>query len=435
MTFWNMVDAVTQPGGRRAFCPPLADLGADTSVFEISEERATGGNPEVTLDVGLRIRVKAPAGGFQSADPLLRLNALGRAEVRFYPAGQQTVAGIGEIKRDSLVLYIAHWAQWFRTVAWWQNWVQADCLPATFVYENVDRAELQSLLQNAPLTDDAFPIFPRGITQANRAGFIASFLQGSRSVGARAGDYLGRAGPETAGAVEPGAARLLTFHAQYQGHLAPAARPMNPRELFHLLFGNDSQEAKTHPLLLRIDEVGRLAQEIDHDSMRMLLRPPLRTSKRVEWEAQREIDNHRADWRPGKSLTAANPPKYRLFNTHRRAGFDFDRGAYVEPNKCNLFVNDVCLRAGFCAAIHSTDTSWHYLDANSIANAIHQAAGGDARVTVPGRAEDAGAGWAWKVENWLRSQPMSGGLRGLLNSAINEQGRCFVLAGARPQLF
>src|SRR5439155_7274460 len=126
--------------------------------------------------------------------------------------------------------------------------------------------------------------------------------------------------------------RLLKLHVQYHDHNMevnpPNPHPMNPRELFYLLFGDDSQEAvgttadPPHPLLRRMNVHGLIEQDDKNpESRRMLLRPPLRTWKRVMWEGDQEITKHQMYWSSAGALGVN-----RLYNNHSRGAHAFDQG-------------------------------------------------------------------------------------------------------------
>src|SRR5262249_21978308 len=146
-------------------------------------------------------------------------------------------------------------------------------------------------------------------------------------------------------------ARLLILHVTYHNHTDATPHPMNPRELFHLLFGNDSVEATAHPLLLRIHHNGEQGQSNVHpESRRMLLRPPLRTWKRLLWEAKLEHDLHQNDWRPDGELGVK-----RLFNRYDDGTRHYNRSSYKTFHKCNLFVSDIALRSGFRVCVNPVE--------------------------------------------------------------------------------
>jgi hypothetical protein len=449
----NLVDALTAAGERRRFSLPLAAIppgrnsvrAVDRTRWQITETAPTLPAPDGrTSDVALRVRC-SPVGGFPNEDglpdPLIRLHAIDVGMITFRPADAAL--------RASLILQTPTFGEPLHTataggVKWWRRWIEAGCIPQTIVYENVDPAQLRTLLEAVVAPPDALfehrvpPTlgvqFPAGVTNATKAGFIAQFLAGAAGhfVVADVGAFIGVA------ARAPGAAddtRELGLHVRYHDHTDANPHPMSPRELFHLLFGNDSDEASNHPLLRRIDELGQ-AQILQPETLRMLLRPPLRTSFRVVWEADQERDNHSANWRPAGSLGTN-----RFFNNHQRAGRTFNDGDYGPPpailrvNKCNLFISDICLRAGFRVCMHPVGANrWHYLDANSYTNLVHRGAGPEERVALQGRAEDRLRTWGLKFENWLRAQPANDRQR-LLNEAITDEGRCFILAGARARRF
>lgn len=440
--FWNLTDAVSKSGERRAFFLPLASIPpekkavrtVDKSVFNIEETYTSAGDR--TTDVGLAIRITPPFSGFTDEedlpDPAIRLHAMVKGRLSFQPAN----GTLG----DRLILQTFVFSQSFTNARWWERWIEAGCLPQTIVYENVDRAHLETLLnglsvpandtQTAPATYGLR--VPLGVMQATKADFISKFLSGVAGVSltAEAGAYIGRAGLAPGAVESPIAVRLVRLHVQYHDHTDVNPHPMNPRELFHLLFGNDSDEARNHPLLRQMHELGQKQTTIQPESKRMLLRPPLRTWKRVEWEADQEIQLHSANWRPAGSLG-----DNRFYNNHRRNNRSFNDGNYDNFNKCNLFVSDICLRAGFRINLHPVGAAaWHYIDANSYTNLAHQGTGTTDRVALQGRNEDAAVPWGWKFENWLRAKP-AGDRQRLLNDAMTKDGRCFILAGARARRF
>jgi hypothetical protein len=326
-------------------------------------------------------------------------------------------------------------------VKWWQRWVEAESLPQTVVYENVHRESLEALLRSAQIgMSGPFPTFPPEIeTEEQKTQFIDQFLAGSQehSIAVQPGDYIGLVGPNASGdPVDPFTPRLLILHVYYHDHSEASPHPMNPRELFHLLFGNDSVEATSHPLLLRIHHTGEQNQPNVHpESRRMLLRPPLRTWRRVIWEAELEdrIDTATPKaWQPKGQLGTD-----RFYNNYDDGTRHFNRALYKGLDKCNLFVSDIALRAGFRVPVHPVDADkWHYIDANSCANASQEATGTDERVPLRGRGSDANTPWGWKLENLLHTDiPQPATLRSMLNDSLQKEGRCFILAGARAQKF
>ncbi|MGJ3245288.1 MAG: hypothetical protein ACFE0I_04345 [Elainellaceae cyanobacterium] len=439
---WNLVDALSQPNQRREFFLPIASIPigrnavrfVDPNLFAISETYTN--TADKTADVALDIQITPPPGGFVPEnglpDPAIRLHAVDRGLVRFQPGA----GGAG----DRLLLQLPRFSLPIPQVRWWQRWIEGECIPTVLIYENIDRANLTARLQAmtpGQVSADGLD-FPSQVTDSNKQDFINQFLagvppdtSGAAFLVAKAGAYLGVAGltvssPDPS---DPTLPRLLTLRARYHNHTTADPHPMNPRELFHLLFGNDSQEAQFHPLMQKIDVTGEM-QTAEPETRRMRLRPPLRTWKRVEWEADLEINNHAANWEP-----AGNLGSDRLFNSHSRDGRSYNRGDYAGGNKCNLFVDDICLRAGFRVGVHPVGANrWHYIDANSHTNLVHDQAGATDRVAIQGSNEDRNVTWAWKFENWLRGQP-AGDRQRLLNEAMTEEGRCFIVAGARARRF
>jgi hypothetical protein len=321
--------------------------------------------------------------------------------------------------------------------------VEAGCIPEEIYYENIDRTSLENVLDSIPVVPGGAGAqltalnFPLGVTQENKSAFINSFLTGQAGyeLAVQAGAYLGSAGLSEK--TNPLSHRLLQLRVHYHDHKEGNPHPMNPRELFYLLFGNDSREARNHPLLLRMQQQGEQQTTVHPESRRMILRPPLRTWKRVVWEAEQELDNHAINWAPNGSLG-----QDRLFNNHQRNQRRFNQGQYQGSYKCNLFVSDICLRAGFRINIHPVDeaashyVAWHYLDANSYTNLAHQGTDTKERVPLMGisRGKDARVIWGWKTENELRAQTPEN-RKDWVNQAMTREGRCLILAGARPRKF
>ena len=400
-----------------------------------------------TSDVSLNIQIQIPAGGLSdedgNPDPLIRLHAMDTARIHFEPAS----GGM----QDRLVVQLLTFV-FYRTSPlrrnmprWFGRWEDAQSIPTMLVYENVDRAQLQVLLNGvAAQVDDLYEnrvaptngvTFPTSVIQANKANFIAQFLAGAANhyIYAQSGSVIGTAATDPSDATR----RLLKLHAFYQDHTAADPHPMNPRELFYLIFGDDSTETRNHPLLVRLNEFGQNNQgAINPESKRFLIRPPLRTWKRVEWEANQEINHHAANWTPAGSIGPN-----RFYNNHSRnvgrgVVRTFNNNNYAGFNKCNLFVADIAIRSGFCACVHPVGAAnWHYMDANSYSNNIQRVVAGAAgRIGASGSGGDAARTWAWKVENSIRAQPAAD-RRQFLNDKMQQEGRCFILSGARARRF
>jgi hypothetical protein len=454
---WNLVDdiglAAAPAATRRHFFVPLASIPVgqtavrpvDRTMYTFTETYTTLAAPDGrTSDVSLNIQIQIPAGGLSdengNPDPLIRLHAIDSARIHFEPAG----AGL----QDRLVMEMLTFG-FLRTPLitgvprWFGRWEDAQSVPLTLVYENVDRVQLEALLNGIAAPVDASILnrvgptnglhFPADVIQTTKANFVAQFLTGAANhfVYAETGSVIGTAAVDPADATR----RLLKLRGRYQDHTAADPHPMNVRELFHLIFGDNSTEAQNHPLLVRLNETGQNLQAAIHpETKRFRLRPPLRTWKRVEWEADQEINAHQNDWAP-----AGNLGTNRFCNSHSRQDGavtrTFNDGNYGGADKCNLFTSDICLRAGFCAIVHPVGANgWHFHDSNSHTNNIHRLAGADARIAATGSAADAARIWAWKIENALRAQAAADRQQ-FLNDAMQEEGRCFILSGARARRF
>src|SRR6188474_2637119 len=100
---WNLVDEIqwhdTAHADRRAFYPPLATLAPgetlatalDGNLYSFQEEYVTLPMPDgATSDIGLKVYIQTPSGGFanedEHPDPLIRLHAVDAGHVHFEPA-------------------------------------------------------------------------------------------------------------------------------------------------------------------------------------------------------------------------------------------------------------------------------------------------------------------------------------------------------------
>ncbi len=445
---WNLTDEMPVSGARRRFYPPVASAppgqamvrAVDRTLFTIGAPTypVVSAADDRTVDVPLSIRVSAPAGGFTNEgplpDPLIRLHAMDDSQLTFLPAS----GGAPDRLELKLLTFAFGHGPLVTFPKWWRRWLDAGCVPLTIIYENVDRAQIQTLLSAvaAPVdtsianrVDPTHGVsFPDGVIQSNKAQFIADFLAGRNFIFGKAGAYIGTAAADPADATK----RLLTLHVRYQDHTTADPHPMNPLELFWLLFGDDSTEATSHPLLLRIHEIGGTQVAVHPRSRRMLRRPPLRTSARVFWEGDQEINHHPANWSNAGSLGAD-----RLYCNLNRNGMQFNRGNYTGFWKCNLLVHDLCVRSGFRVCVQPTaGNRWHFATAASVTNLSETAwaAGGPDRIQLMGSGVDATRVWGFNVERWLRSKA-PGTLRTAINDAIQEEGRLFVVAGARARRF
>ncbi len=460
---WNLVDNLSVDGERRIFYPPLASLPADfTSQREVNKElytidikhyTNTQQDPTITTDVSMDIKIKQPAAGFIDdnflPDPTIRLHALGKSIVTFKPA-DTTMGDRLILKLLTFSLYGLLSQLWLKEMpAWWGRWVGAGCIPEFIIYENVDTGLLYQLLDGINTTLPPVGLtFPGGFLTINKSDFISNFLAGNDGyfINAEAGAYLGTAGihpnPPLPITIAP---HLIKFHVRYSNHTDSDPHPMNPLELFNLIFGDDSPETENHPLLNRINELGKNQTTIKLKSKRMLLRPPLRTWRRVEWEAEQEIDDGDASNKGEAWAAPSAKPPGSLGSKHLYNNFQgikhtdgkkrsFNNGLYLTSNKCNLFVQDICLRSGFRICIWAAGaTTYHYLTVKTYAKRVEalNSTSSENKLPLQGTDNDSKNHWGYKIENWMRSIS-DDQLQQPLNDAMTLEGRCFVLACSRP---
>ncbi|MFZ1219302.1 MAG: hypothetical protein WAO00_08410 [Chthoniobacterales bacterium] len=438
---WNLVEPLSAPVyPRRAFYLPLASIppGRDTVRPVPPDVFALADDATASPDKVFNIRISPPLGGFSDevtlpgatlSDPAYRLHAMDNGSIRFKPADG--------MMKDRLILSMPGFAM-LSDPPWWRQWCDVDCVPTDLIYENVDRVELETRLNSLKPRESLYGLtFPPEVTNlTQRSPFITDFLAGNDKVflNAEAGAVIGTA------AVDPtnSSDRLLTLRGRYVGHSAADPQFMNPREFFYLLFGDDSSEVTSHPLLSKMDVVGKAATGMETKSIR--LRPPLRTHKRVMWESDRElpiptqIPDHSSAWKKGSSC------QNRLYNTHSRQGASFQVDVYDSSPKCNLFVSDIALRSGFRVGICPVDppnwklgdpTYWHYAAAGRYASKANIAGNSTGLVPLNGLVESETKTWGFKIEPLLRSLDDEDFMLAYLKWAIANEGRCFILAGSR----
>jgi hypothetical protein len=445
MVFWNLVDSLTITGSRRrAFYMPVASLPPGRTTlrttlpdqFLLSDDRTSSGDPALTIRISSN-------GGFNDEgdlpDPALRLHAMGPGKISFKPAA-------GDRGNQLILTMLMFTLIRSSQVPWWGRWEDAGCWPEKIFYENVDRSYLNALLHNlrpsTPNNDGSFyglRLPPEVTTLSERDSFINDFLAGREThfLIAVSGAVIGKASTESATSSDPNSTHLLRLHARYRGHTNANLRPLNPLEFFYLLFGNTSSESTTHPLLQKINQTGM--SQPGHESKTMRLRPPLRTHARLMWEADIEISNSNAHHWAYTLQTHPNPDppgtancSSRFYNRLRRNNKNFDyMYSYVGSFKCNLFISDVALRSGFRCLIHDVGSTFHYCSAGEYTNRVHQTRFAHDREPLIGRIPSNGRHkWGLKIERWIRSVPEAN-RQNLLNRAMHEEGRCFILGGYR----
>ena len=350
----NLVDALSSED-RRAFCVPIAsDVLARPQHFPSV--------PEALLSPSDGVVEDAPCLTVSIADFLnelgdqqdlpheaLRLHAVGRGKITYRPT-------LGPLQKCLVLTLAPIWPAAVPKARWLERWLEAGRVPRTVIYENVDPIHLRELLESLSPDPPAppNPDQPRGVgilmpsrvsrddsDDDSKAAFIDDFMNGVEGAAliVQPGACIGKIGA----AVTPQTYRVR-FHVRYEGDTVADPRPMHPRELFNLLFGDDSPEAWGNALMKSIHAAGTSDTALPR-SRRMLLRPPLRTHFRVIWEARQELtetsaaDGHEARWAAngllGQDLLTNTVPSFDRTNTYE--------GLY----KCNLFVGEMLLRSGF----------------------------------------------------------------------------------------
>ena len=109
-------------------------------------------------------------------------------------------------------------------------------------------------------------------------------------------------------------------------------------------------------------------------------------------------------------------------------------GLPANTPKCNIFTSDICVRAGFRTLIHEAGNVWHYPLSNAQAHAAVLALRGRAatpatRFPIMGDMADAGRLWGFAMTKFL----LDGLPTTQMNAMMIEEGRAFIVAGARPR--
>jgi hypothetical protein len=455
-SLWSLSEQLATISSSRLFSPPLAsgvpqdnkqvgdlsDQAVDSARYTVSD--VPFAPPPTPTPTRVFSVVVSSGSGFTPEpnfptlpDPSIRLHAIATALVRFRPADNALVL-------ETFIFGSLSSQQ----VPWWQRWIDAGRIPKTIAYINVDVDDLKARLQATTskdvmpglsipsLTDDSGADVPLDAGQIQRFadGFFAG-MDAQFALVAKAGAVLGQAGLGSGG---PN--RELRLEVRYSDDSASSPQPMNPRELLYLLYGNTSKTATTHPLLQALD---KSAPPSPRNTRQLILRPPLRTWQRVMWEAGLEATYRSAEWADAGLL--ANDT---LFNTLRRenvAGsgqFDplsYTLGDLVGESKCNLFVGDIAIRAGFKSGIHHLDLPvWHYLNANSYANLGRIAQVNAGQPVTPAPLPVAGTAATDDPGPWAVTygQMVTAGMTpDQMNALVKQDGRCLIVAMMRGRRF
>lgn len=450
---WNLAGLLSETGSedltsgkRREFYLPLASVPPDLEQSELNQcvNRINNFDPNVfeVSDVNtlpndtpiFQTIITPPPGGFSNdnslPDPAIRLHSVSRGILTFNP------------DNNSLNLEMSPFASIDKNrVKWWHQWESVGCIPHKFIYENVDRNHLElrltelPIVTQSPIPEESLRIqkglsFPIEVTEDTKQQFIKEFLDGLEHtlLCVESGAFIGICAglDQSIDYTNNSAERMVRFRVHYTDHNAPNNHYMNPREFFYLVFGDDSYESSNyqsppvinHPFLQSINNKG-LSQNIIHpETKRMLLRPPLRTQGRIRWESNWEISHHKLNWSWAGSIT-----KDRYFNSFPNFNSDYN----VEDNwKCNIFVSEICLRAGFRIRIFNFRGKYHYFLAEMYGAAVER---GSAYGTKSKPALFAKNNKAW-ARRWDRKicgiRPKSERVIEI-NMMLNEEGRCFIL--------
>jgi hypothetical protein len=417
---WNLTERLSPSAFRFFHLPVASDPSGAGALPAVPPSRYQVEEAIVDGMLRLQVTVAQTAEGFPPANglpaPVIRLHAMGSGTLAYRPQ-------IGSLRQCLLVNLVPTWLYMAYRVRWLARWLEADCVPRTVVYDNVDPQQLRQLLADTLMIADPAPSEPLQFPPAVRRGvlsktlFLDRFMAGEpgHTMWVRRGACIGQMAPA------PGSTttRRLGLTVRYQGHTDASPRPMVPRELFNLLFGNDSIEFSGHPLLRAIQQLGESAttQPVTH---RMLLRPPLRTNARVVWEGTQELPDT-ARWSEGGALDST-----KLLNTVD----DFNRNkTYGGFFKCQVFGFEILLRSGFRVRMHRYEKNGqvhlYYYRVNRLAREARDVKGmTETKPGVVGYANELPWGRRWDIKLQtlpLDQQPAE------INRMIDVEGRAFYL--------
>jgi hypothetical protein len=426
---WNLTDRLSPSAFRWFHLPVASDPTGAGELPLVPPSRYLVTESVVDGMPRLHVIVTETSAGFPTDNGLpaavIRLHAMGSGTLAYRPQ-------IGSLRQCLLLNFVPAWLFLAYRVRWLARWLEADCVPMTVVYDNVDPVQLRSLLANTQTIADPVPSEPLQFPPAVRRGtlnkteFLDRFMAGEpdQTMWVRRGACIGQMAPTEASPTS----RQLGLTVRYQGHTDASPRPMLPRELFNLFFGNDSIEFATHPLLQAIQERGEseTAPPVPL-TQRMLLRPPLRTNARVVWEATQELPDH-ARWSRGGSLDST-----KLLNTID----DFDRTKDYGPMpgfpaglfKCQVFGFEMLFRSGFRVRMFRGGTDGQPVVFYYLANWLAREARDVRKMTgtrpgILGYAGEIpwGRRWDFKLSDMPPDQRAPE-----INRMIDEEGRAFYL--------
>ncbi|MEM2702806.1 MAG: hypothetical protein QXR45_06565 [Candidatus Bathyarchaeia archaeon] len=251
------------------------------------------------------------------------------------PGVTSVVGGtIIELSETSLKMNIKDLFQYLcGKVSWFKSWCEANRIPAEIRYEGLKEVTVK---------------------KDQKIGYEIAVKEQGEEINVLAGGKwrLGIPGQEI---------KVSIYYSD--------GKPMNPVEFFSLLFWQEEydpvykgklegekyvfgdlnkyqfeswSESKSHPLINKI-----MTSKMNGDSGTprddnwMGLRPPLRTYKRVEWEAKRELALHFNSWQRDGSVEG----RIKTPNIEMNVG----KGGkgYKGYSKCNIFVGEMAYRSGF----------------------------------------------------------------------------------------
>jgi hypothetical protein len=458
-TLWSLAEHLAQTSRARLFAVPLASAVPDGTKpvgdfskravpftrFTVADLPDTATPNVETKSKTFSIVIDAgpgftPEPEFPTLpDPAIRLHAMTTAFVRFRTADQALVF-------ETFIFGVLT----AKDVPWWQRWRDARKIPKEIAFLNVDLEDLRARIRNGtgvevmpglsipPLRSDAGEELP--VDAAQRQRFADGFFAGTDpqfTLVAQAGAVMGQAGLSGAG---PN--RELRLQVRYADHTDSKPQPMNPRELLYLMFGDVSTVATTHPVLQAMEK--SVPPTAPRNTKQMILRPPLRTWRRLMWEAELEETHRAVRWADASGLPAGT-----VFNPLRRektagegfVGIGYAEASTVDKNKCNILTPDLAVRAGFMVAVQPIqEPAWHYVDAGSYANLARNAQIGAGRAVTPAPVPIKGGGSNRDdkdvVWGMTYGQKISAGMTAAeINALIHDEGRCLVVAMMRPSRF
>jgi hypothetical protein len=214
---WNLTDRLSPSAFRWFHLPVASDPTGAAELPPVPPSRYFVSESVVDGMPRLQVMVTETSEGFPTDNGLpaavIRLHAMGSGTLAYRPQ-------IGSLRQCLLLDLVPAWLFVAYRVRWLARWLEADCVPRTVVYDNVDPVHLRELLANTQTIADPAPSdplqFPLGVRQGelNKTEFLDRFMAGEPglTMWARRGACIGQMAPTEASPTRRGRAVRHRLH-------------------------------------------------------------------------------------------------------------------------------------------------------------------------------------------------------------------------------